>query len=319
MVRFSIIIPNYNGTLYLGPCIDSIHAQDCQDYEIILVDNASHDESVLFIKNSYPDVILVLNIQNRGYAGGCNDGVRIASGEFFLFLNTDTVLEKEFLTKMNDAIDRYPQYGMYAPKMVYPDGRINSTGICISLSGAAWDRGMGEEDNGQYDFSEEILGPCGGAAVFRREAFLDAGGFDDDFFLFMEDVDLVVRAQLAGWRCRYIPEAVVNHHHGGTTGVGSDVSIYYGNRNILWYPLKDYPFWLLIFALPWIIGRTIGVVGYYALKGKGRIALKAKWDGILGIYQMIKKRRNVLHIKKATRQFINLFLFDYYHSLIIGR
>lgn len=294
MVRFSIIIPNYNGNSYLGPCIDSILDQVFQDYEIILVDNASHDASVSFIKNSYPDVILVENIQNRGYAGGCNDGVRVASGEFFLFLNTDTVLEKEFLIRMSDAIDRYPQYGMYAPKMVYPGGRINSTGVCISLSGAAWDRGMGEEDKGQYDVSEDILGPCGGAAVFRREAFFDAGGFDDDFFLFMEDVDLIVRTQRAGWRCRYIPGAVVNHHHGGTAGVGSDVSIYYGNRNILWYPVKNYPLKLLLVSLPWIIGRTIGVVVYYSLKRKGRVALQAKWDGLKLIPRMIRKRRSNL-------------------------
>jgi len=304
MVRFSIIIPNYNGISYLGPCIDSILAQVFQDYEIILVDNASQDESVSLIRNSYPDVILVEHAENRGYAGGCNDGVRIANGDFFLFLNTDTVLSKEFLIRMSDAIDRYPQYGMYSPKIVCPDGRINSTGICISLSGAAWDRGMGEADQGQYDHSEDILGPCGGAALFKREAFFDAGGFDDDFFLFMEDVDLVIRTQLAGWKCRYIPEAVVYHHHGGTTGVGSDISIYYGNRNILWYPVKDFPFWLLIFATPWIIGRTIGVVGYYTLKGKGRIALKAKWDGFFGLLKIIRERYKSIRIERNT-EFVN--------------
>lgn len=293
MVRFSIIIPNYNGISYLGPCIDSIHGQDFQDYEIILVDNASQDESVSFIKNSYPDVILVENIQNRGYAGGCNDGVKVASGEFFLFLNTDTVLEKEFLTRISDVIDKYPQYGMYAPKMVYPDGRINSTGICISLSGAAWDRGMGEEDNGQYNVSEDILGPCGGAAIIKRETFYDAGCFDEDFFLYMEDVDLILRIQLAGWKCRYLPKAIVYHHHGGTAGIGSDITIYYGNRNILWFPIKDFPFRLLVLAVPWIICRTIGVIVFYSLRGKGRIIIKAKWDGIKAIPNMLKKRKHV--------------------------
>lgn len=299
MVRFSIIIPNYNGISYLRPCIDSIQAQGYQDVEVILVDNASQDESVEFVRQWYPSVHVVSNSHNRGYAGGCNDGAREATGDFLLFLNTDTVLTSTFLLQLLAAIDTYPTYGMFAPKMVYPDGRINSTGICVSLSGAAWDRGMGEKDTGQYDTSEDVLGPCGGAALFRREAFFDAGGFDDDFFLYMEDVDLVLRAQLAGWKCRYVPDAVVFHHHGGTAGVGSDVAVYYGNRNILWYPLKIYPVWLLILALPWIIGRTIGVVGYYAIHGKGQVALRAKWDGMKGVFRMIRKR--VIPLEKTER------------------
>ena len=295
MVTFSIIIPNYNGITFLGPCIDSILAQEFQDFEIILIDNASKDRSVSFVRVTYPDVQIIMNHQNRGYAGGCNDGARAAKGDLFLFLNTDTTLHSLFLKKLHEGITQYPDYGMYAPKMVYPDGRINSTGICFSLSGAAWDRGMGEKDTGQYNQSEDILGPCGGAALFRREAFSDAGGFDDDFFLYMEDVDLVFRAQCAGWKCRYIPEAVVFHHHGGTAGVDSDITIYYGNRNILWYPIKDFPLWFLLLSMPWIIGRTIGIIVYYTFHGKGKIAIQSKWDALIGLLLMVKKRRYINH------------------------
>ena len=291
MVRYSIIIPNFNGIRYLSPCLDSILFQSFTDFEIIIVDNASIDDSVKLISEEYPNVNLILNLVNRRFAGGCNDGVSVASGEYLLFLNTDTVLPSSFLMFLDEAVQKYPGYGMYAPKMMYPDGRINSTGICLSLSGAAWDRGMGEQDSGQYDRSEEVFGPCGGAALYLRSVFLAIGGFDDDFFLFMEDVDLAFRAHLAGWRCRYVPEVVVYHHHGGSAGVGSDITVYYGNRNILWYPVKDFPWWLLVLALPWIIGRTIGVIGYYARKGKGRVVIKAKWDGFKGIPGIIRKRR----------------------------
>ncbi|MDD1730326.1 MAG: glycosyltransferase family 2 protein [Methanospirillum sp.] len=300
MVKFSIIIPNYNGISYLLPCIDSIRAQKYQNHEIIIVDNASADSSTEFIRDFYPDVHLIVNSCNRGFAGGCNDGANVAKGEFLFFLNVDTRLRPEFLASMHNAIQKYGGYGMYAPKMKYPDGRINSTGICISLSGAAWDRGLGAEDSGRYDQSEDILGPSGGAALFRREAFFEAGGFDEDFFLYMEDLDLVIRAQLAGWKCRYIPEAVVYHHHGGITGIESDISVYYGNRNLLWYPVKNYPWWLLLLVLPWTVGRTIGVVGYYALKGKGRVAIKAKWDGICYIPQIIKKRKGQISKTSGT-------------------
>jgi len=159
------------------------------------------------------------------------------------------------------GIQEYNGYGMYAPKMKYPDGMINSTGICISLSGAAWDRGLGEEDSGQYDQSEDILGHSGCAALIRRDTYFEAGGFDPDFFLYMENLDLVIRAQLAGWKCSYIPDAVVYHHHGGITGIESDISVYYGNRNILWYPVKNYSWVLLLLVFPWTVGRTIGVSG----------------------------------------------------------
>lgn len=294
MVEFSIIVINFNGMLYLKKAINSIYTQIHNDFEIIIVDNASTDGSDEFIRESYPDIHLIINQFNRGFAGGCNDGANLANGQFFLFLNVDTILHPEFLVTMHKAIQMIDGYGMYAPKMKYPDGRINSTGICISLSGAAWDRGLGEEDSGQYDQPEDILGPSGGAALFRRETFFEAGGFDDDFFLYMEDLDLVIRAQLAGWKCRYIPEALVYHHHGGITGVESDISVYYGNRNILWYPVKNYPWWLLFLVLPWTVGRTIGVIGYYACRGKGRVVLKSKYDGICFLPHIIKKRKGQL-------------------------
>jgi GT2 family glycosyltransferase len=305
MVRFSVIIPNYNGYQYLPSCLDSILVQTCTDFEIIVVDNASTDGSVKFVCDTYPNVNIIRNTINRGFAGGCNDGARIASGEYLLFLNTDTVLPSYFLSLLYEGVCKYPGYGMYAPKMVYPDGRINSTGICISLSGAAWDRGMGEYDYGQYDHSEEVFGPCGGAALYRSDVFLESGGFDDDFFLFMEDVDLAFRVQLAGWKCRYIPNAMIFHYHGGTAGVGSDVAVYYGNRNILWYPVKNFPWWLFVIALPWIIGRTVGVIGYYAMKGKGRVVLRSKWDGVTGMIGMIRKRRGISH----TLEFIRIIHF----------
>ena len=296
MLQFSVIIINYNGISFLTDLLDSLYAQTYDDFEIILVDNASTDGSVAFIQSFSPDIHLIVNQFNRGFAGGCNDGADIAKGEFFLFLNVDIILCPEFLATMHEAIQKYDGYGMYGPKMKYPDGRINSTGICISLSGAAWDRGLGAEDSGQHDQSEDILGPSGGAALFRRVTFFEAGGFDDDFFLYMEDLDLVIRAQLAGWKCRYIPQAVVYHHHGGIAGIESDISVYYGNRNILWYPVKNYPWWLLLFVFPWTVGRTIGVVGYYALRGQGKVAVKAKWDGICFLPSIIKKRKG--QIKK---------------------
>jgi GT2 family glycosyltransferase len=305
----SIIIPNYNGEKYLSDCIGALYNQDYLDYEVILVDNASSDNSLILVKNQFPGIILVENPVNRGFAGGCNDGARKARGDYLLFINTDTIAPLGFLSTLFRATITTPDYAMFATKMIYPDGRINSAGICISLSGAAWDRGMGEYDRGQYDKREEVLGPCGGAAMYRTKEFTSVGGFDEDFFLYMEDVDLAFRIRLGGGRCLYIPGAVIVHYHGGTAGVETDIAIYYGNRNIIWYPVKDFPLMLLIFSIPWILGRTIGVIGYYALKGRGRIAMKAKWDGIKGIPHMVQKRR--LIPVDSTYHDITQFLFSF--------
>jgi GT2 family glycosyltransferase len=296
----SIVIVNYNGMIFLKPCLDSLYHQTFSDFEVIIVDNASTDESISYIKEYYPDVRLVLNRINRGFAGGANDGIRLSCGKYIFLLNTDTVLPPLTLERLINVTLKNSSYGMFGTKMLYPDGRINSTGICISLSGAAWDRGMGEQDIGQYDHFEEILGPCGGAALYRRDVLVMVGGFDEDFFLFMEDVDLAIRIQQLGYRCLYVPNALVYHHHGGTAGVGSDISIYYGNRNIIWYPVKNYPGWLLFLMIPWMVGRTIGVIGYYVMKGKGKIIVQAKYDGIRFLPQIIKKRREKITMKSFT-------------------
>jgi GT2 family glycosyltransferase len=183
--------------------------------------------------------------------------------------------------------------GMCAPKMLFFDGRINSAGICLSRSGAAWDRGMFEPDVGQYDSLEEVFGPSAGAALYRKEMLEEIGLFDEDFFLYMEDVDLAFRGRLAGWKCLYVPDAKVRHVHGGTSAYGSDLSIYYGNRNILWCVAKNLPGNLLIRSIPWMIGRNLVVIPYYALKGKGKIILESKLDSLKGLPRMLRKRNQV--------------------------
>jgi GT2 family glycosyltransferase len=183
--------------------------------------------------------------------------------------------------------------------MLFPDGRINSTGICISRSGAAWDRGMFEQDLGQYDIREEVFGPCAGAALYRKVMLEEIGLFDEDFFLYMEDVDLAFRGRLAGWKCVYVPEAVVYHYHGGTAGYGSSLSVYYGNRNIIWYAIKDFPMRILITSLLFILTRNLAAIPYYCLRGQGKVILKSKLDGL-------RKRNNV--IRKVPEKEIKKFI-----------
>jgi GT2 family glycosyltransferase len=290
----SVVVLNFNGMRHLEGCLSSLRSQTYKDFEVIVVDNGSTDGSVEFLEEEFPDFRLVVNSSNLGFAGGTNSGIRQAKGEHVLTLNNDTAADSRFIERLAEPMGQDPSIGMCASKMLFPDGRINSAGICLSRSGAAWDRGMFEPDCCQYNQSEEIFGPCAGAALYRKSMLDEIGLFDEDFFLYMEDVDLAFRARLAGWRCIYVPEAVVYHHHGATAGFGSDLSVYHGNRNIIWYALKDFPGKFLVGSLPWILGRTLLVLPYYALKGQGRIILKSKADALTGAPRMLRKRRRIV-------------------------
>ncbi|MCK8518382.1 glycosyltransferase family 2 protein [Methanoculleus sp. 7T] len=308
----SVVITNYNGRRYLPTCLSSLAVQTYRDFETIVVDNASTDGSAEFVEEHYPAVRIVRNRKNLGFAGGTNAGIRAALGEYILTLNNDTRAEPCFMEHLKSTMDADPGTGMCAAKMLFVDGTINSTGICISRSGAAWDRGMYEPDRGQYDHPEEVFGPCAGAALYRREMLNEIGLFDEDFFLYMEDVDLAFRARLAGWTCRYVPEAEVYHHHGGTAGVGTDLTVYCVNRNVVWYVVKNFPSRLLVTSIPWILGRNLAVVPYYTVKGRGRAIVRSKIDAVRGIPRMLRKRSTIRRrvpesdIKRFTQTWSNI-------------
>jgi GT2 family glycosyltransferase len=289
----SVVVVNYNGKRFLSACLNSIYCQTYFPFEVIMVDNASHDGSIEYVQQNFPQVKIIAQSTNLGFAGGTNAGIQQAVGEFILTLNNDTILTPNFIDELAKTMVSDPFVGMCASKMILPDGRINSTAICISRSGAAWDRGLGEPDNGQYNVIEEVFGPCAGAALYRCRMLDEIGLFDVDFFLYMEDVDLAYRARLSGWKCMYVPTAQVVHEHGGTTEPGSDKSVYYVNRNLLWYVVKNFPSRDLIMFIPWIIGRNIAVIPYYFLKRKGKIIINAKVDSVKGLPRMIKKRHNI--------------------------
>jgi len=268
------------------------------------VDNGSSDGSKEHVKEHYPGVRVIDTGENLGFAKANNVGIRIANGEFIATLNNDTEAVPGWAEALAGAMASDPGVGMCASRMLRMDNHaiIDSTGICVSRSGACWDRGMFERDAGQYDKAEEVFGPCAGAALYRKSMLDDVGLFDEDFISYMEDTDLAMRCRLAGWKCLYVPEAVVYHVHGGTAGYVSDYTVYYGNRNIVWYPIKDFPAGLLLASLPFIVGRSLGVIPYYVLKGHGATILRAKADAVKGVPKMLGKRR------KSGKNDINKFI-----------
>ena len=302
----SVIVVNYNGRVYLDECMSSLSVQTYPTIEIIFVDNGSSDSSCEYVEKNFPSVKIIANNENLGFAKGNNIGIKAAKGELIATLNNDTKVTSRWVEELVDAINSDANVGMCASKMLFMKNVefIDSTGICISRSGACWDRGMFERDNGQYESIDEVFGPCAGAAMYRKSMLEEIGLFDEDFYAYMEDVDLAFRGRLRGWKCLYVPEAVVFHVHGGTAGYVSDYTIYYGNRNIIWNCVKNYPTRLLITSLPWIVGRNLAVIPYYILKGHGGTIIRSKIDAIKGISKILAKRSGCLVAEDEINKYV---------------
>jgi GT2 family glycosyltransferase len=302
----SVIIVNYNGKIFLKNCLSSLFAQSYPAIEIIFVDNGSSDGSIDYVKKEFPSVKIIASKKNLGFAKGNNIGIKEAKGELIATLNNDTEVTSHWLYWLVKAINSKDKVGMCASKMLFMNKpeMINSTGICISRSGTCWDRGIFELDTGQYESMEEVFGPCAGAALYRKSMLSEIGLFDEDFHAYMEDTDLAFRGRLAGWKCLYVPKAIIYHVHGGTGGFESDYTIYFGNRNVLWNPIKNFPKLLLISSLPWIIGRNIAVIPYYILKGHTNAVIIAKVDAIKGIPKMLAKRSRCMVDENEIRRYV---------------
>lgn len=216
----SIVIVNYNSGSYLDHCLYSLQEQSFRDFEVIVVDNASADQS-MSAAESRPWVDIIRNRENRGFAGGQNQGLRRACGMYLMPLNFDICLAPDFLAQMVAAMESYPTAGTVSGKMLRmrPDGEqtneLDNAGLLFSRRRMPQHRGIGEPDRGQYQQRELVFGAMGAAALYRREMLeeIAMGGqyFDESFFTWYEDIDLDWRGRLQGWDCLYVPEAVAYH------------------------------------------------------------------------------------------------------------
>ena len=232
----SIIIHNWNGAHHLPVCLGALRAQTYPHLEVILVDNGSTDGSRALVTERYPEVRLLALDHNVGLTGGNNAGFRAARGDILISLNNDTEADPHFVEALVTALLDHPQAGMAAAKMLLFDDRrqIHSAGDGYGVDGIPFNRGVWQQDEGQYDEPAWIFGGCGGAVAYRRAMLDKVGAFDESFFMYCEDVDLNWRAQLAGWRCWYAPDAVV-YHKLSATGGGPIASFYTGRNTCLLY------------------------------------------------------------------------------------
>ena len=245
MSEISIIILTFNSIKFVKSCLDSIFSQDFQNSEVIVIDNGSRDGTVSFIKENYPRVNLIENKDNLGAAKARNQGIEVTKEKWILTLDCDTILEKDFLSKILRLIKNLsPKIGIIQPKILMADkNTIYSCGICLSqLLRRFYDIGKGKFDNGRFDKPQYIFGACSAAALYRREMLEtikeDMGYFDERFFFLVEDVDLAWRAQKKGWRTLYHPEAVCCHN-GNSSSLNKSLRQFLCWRNRI-FMLKKY-------------------------------------------------------------------------------
>jgi GT2 family glycosyltransferase len=216
-MKTSIIIANWNGLHLLKKCLPSIQKQSYIDSETIVVDNGSTDGSQDFIEEFFPQVKVIKLNKNYGFVKANNIGYKYSKGERIALLNNDTVADRWWLKNLNQSLDEHLEVGFCASKILLLDKPciIDSAGDILSLFGA-YNRGKNEVDQPKYNIPKYIFGACAAAAIYRRKMLEDIGFFDEIFITNFEDVDLSFRAQLAGYKCMYVPSAVVYHKRGET-------------------------------------------------------------------------------------------------------
>ncbi|MBX3010356.1 MAG: glycosyltransferase family 2 protein [Caldilineaceae bacterium] len=291
---FSVIIPNYNGVRFLGPLLDALRQQTFRDFEVILADDSSSDESVAFVEQRYPEVRLLVNRRNEGFARTCNLAVDAAHGRLVVLLNNDTEPEPSWLAELAKTVCTNPHAAAIASKLLLFDERekLHTTGDLMGYDGIPQNRGVWEVDDGQYDDDPLIFSASGGASAFRKDVWQQLGGFDEDFWMYLEDVDFGFRAQLAGWGAVFAPTARV-YHHLSATGGGALASYYVG-RNTIWTLAKNMPTSLLLRNLPAILLAQLEILidGLANIRGTAaRARLRGQLDGLLGLPHQLRKRQ----------------------------
>lgn len=292
----AIIIVNWNGMQFVERCLTSVYAQkDVGTYQVLFVDNGSTDGSPEWVERHFPQTKLIRLPQNYGFAKANNIGIAASESRHVVLLNNDTQVERHWLMPLIDAVESDGAVGMCAPRIVLADqpDTIDSAGIRVDLFGFAWQRGHGHADRpaGAYRTSRDVFGPSAAAALYRRSMINAIGMFDEDFQSYYEDVDLAWRAQLAGWRCRYVPDALVTHIHSATGGRDPDRKQWLLTRNRWWTVIKNMPAPRLYVMLPVIAAADVISFVRGMLRHRNGVPIRARLDALKGMRHMWAKRR----------------------------
>lgn len=291
--RVSVIIVNYNGGAHFPECISALQCQTMPDFEVVVVDNNSHDGSLTLVPNEDPRFRILALDWNSGFAYANNRGVEIARAAWVVLLNNDAFAAPNWLERLLAAAESKPEYAFFGSHqlLVQPEDRLDGTGDMLALSGRAWRRDHQSPVELGVSISDEVFGACAAAAMYEKAAFLEVGGFEEEFFCYFEDVDLAFKLRLAGYRCLHVADAIVRHVGSASTSITSDFQIYHGYRNLVWAYFKNMPWDLLILNLPKHVRFGIRSLRDWTQQGKGGAIRRAYWDAVRGLPRIVWKRR----------------------------
>lgn len=299
-----MLVLNYNGKQHLECCLSSLEKQTYDNFETILIDNASQDDSVDFVEENFPDVKIVRNNQNSGYAGGMNFGARQCNAEYLLFLNNDVEVEPNLIEEMMKTIISDSSIASCNAKVLrfYERDVIDCAGLKLDVYGFPYIIGHNEKDSGRYDTVRDTfqIGTC---ALVKRQVFEKIGGFDDVYFALSEDIDLCWRAKLAGYRIVITPFARLYHKASATIKelrYTRPRIRYLSERNIIRMLLKNYSTWTLVKVLPRYFAMLLAEMLFYlAIRrvGMAWALVKAVWWNITHFRGTLSLRRKVQRMR----------------------
>ncbi|MCA9332290.1 glycosyltransferase family 2 protein, partial [Candidatus Saccharibacteria bacterium] len=311
--KIAVVIPNWNGKDVIKSCLDSLLSQKAEA-KIVVVENASIDGSLEFVKNNYPDVVVLEQGKNLGFAGGVNMGIKYAMKndyEFVALFNNDAVADKNWLGYLIKELEENSETGIATCKFLTTDGeKIDSTGDLYTSWGLPFPRGRDEKEDGQYDAKNEVFAATGGASLYRLSMLEQIGLFDEDFFAYFEDVDISFRAQLAGWKVRYVPKAIAYHKIGATSGKISGFTTFQTLKNLPWVYWKNVPLSIAIPMFPKIFIVYWAIFVRAILRGEIFIAIKATI--ICHVFipkKLFYQRFKIMRLKRVGNNYIKSIIY----------
>lgn len=300
----SVLIVTWNSAAYLPRCLEALAAQTFADFEVLVVDNGSTDNCVADLESRWPmlNLRLLRRAENTGFAAANNLAAGLARGEWLALLNSDAFPEPDWLEKLLRAAAENPQYTFFASRQLSAlnSAVLDGDGDAYHVSGLAWRWGLSHPAASRGLTNREVFGACAAAALYRRAAFLQVSGFDEDLFSYLEDVDLSFRLRLAGNRCLYVAEAIVHHIASASLGVASDFALYHANRNLVWIWVRNMPAALLWRFLPQHLLANLIYLLYYFLRGRAGPLLRAKRDAWRGLPLVLQKRKITQAARSAS-------------------
>jgi len=314
--KVTVAVPTLAAGDALADCLRSLESQTLADFEVIVVDNSGVNRA----GGQRGHARVISNARNVGFGRAVNQAFQVSQAPYLAVLNDDAAADSHWLEALLECARRNPRAGMFASQ-VRLGASLDSAGMLIAADGSTKQRGHGEPAEA-FRESSNVLFPSGSAAMYRREMLEETGGFDETFFLYCEDADLGLRARWAGWECRYVPDAVVEHRYSHTAGAASLLKAYYVERNRLYTILKNFPLRLLLRAPGAALLRYFWHL-FLLIEGRGKasefrrggqsaawlplLVIRAHGAALCHLPRLIRQRRRIMRSRRiATREFERL-------------